>query len=191
MICHILCRVDEAAEDDRVESVLNQRLDHRLGLFEFCVTLGTEEGLCLGCKPAKALTGGAVGILVGVHAGSEVDGLDGLAVSSIKDYIAGTIFGLFFCQSLVQVKCTVAKSRGCGGGTGCDCPEQCQSRPPSNTFLLFGSCFIGDKLTRELVNLAEQCFVAFGEFVALFGILPFRKRCLGSEFLIELQNVGP
>ena len=108
----VLRRVDEPAEDDRVKAVLQERLDLADRSLELAVG-GGFDGLGAAGEPQQPAAG-ALGVLLRLRAGAEVQGRGIVVVGLVQDRSAPD-FVHVFCFRFVR---SGAAAQGCRGGIG-------------------------------------------------------------------------
>ena len=182
MLAHVVGGVDEAAEHDGVEPVLQQLLhpDHRVPQL---VVLAAFQRFGFFSQVAQGAPQALVGLL-GVRAGHNIGDL-GLLAFEIEDHPAP--FGVHLGRALTTGSLrAVVEGGDCCGRAGGDGSEQGQGRPPADALAALVHALVQHDLSAVRQDVVDELLVVAVQLVGLLALPPVGKDRDGVEVRLQV-----
>ena len=176
--------LDEAAEDDRLEAIVEQRLDAREELGEFVVFVAAKPS-CFACEGEQTATHRVVALSFWVSARHHVRGFVAEVFRSIEDGLAPEFVG-GSCITRFEHIGAFRQRRGRRGRTAGHRAKERERRPPADALTKRAAGSVGDGLAGVVEHLLEERLVSGAEFVVRFRVLALRKRRIALKKVAQI-----
>src|SRR5512137_2539878 len=177
--------LDEAAKDDRLEAITEQRLETREKFGEFVVFVPAEFSGFAG-EGEQPAAHGIVALRFGVSARHHVRGFVTEVFRNIEDRLAAEFVG-GSCITRLQHIGTLRQRCGRRRRTTGHRAKERKGRPPADPLMKRAAGSIGDGLTGVIKHPLEKCFVSRAEFVVCFGVLTLGKRRVALKKVAQVS----